>query len=59
MLQPVMDLIRTVQPDCCGVAAGDTATVGTSASALEAFLDSAADPRGGGIDRSSYARHVP
>jgi hypothetical protein len=51
-------LLSTSCTACCagGDALGDHASVGTSASALEAFLDSAADPLAGGAGRGDYAR---
>ena len=41
-----------------GAMAADGASARPSASALEAFLDSAADPLAGGAGRSDYARRA-
>lgn len=55
-------LYQTHRPYCesfyrLGDVGGDDVAVGSvSASALEAFLDSAADPEGGGAGRSDYNR---
>ena len=43
--------------DISGRDGGDAVVSGVSTSALEAFLDSAADPEAGGAGRSDYNRY--